>query len=52
MTNELQRGDTIRCHDRDEMLEVITQLTADGFEVRVVARWTVKVEGVKDEEKP
>lgn len=50
--NKLQQGDTIRCASQSDTLDTITDLVRCGCEVRIVARWTVKVESVKDEEEP
>lgn len=48
--NTLNVGDTIRCADHDDMIDTITALVSDGVEVRIVARWVVKVEQVIETE--
>ena len=44
--NKLNPGDSIRCADRDDLIDTITALVADGVEVRVVDRLTLNVEAV------
>lgn len=40
----LSIGDIVRCNDKEDMIDTITDLFRCGYEVRIIARWTLKAE--------